>query len=151
MDLEGDGLAGLVDLFGALSREELRSAVAELAFRRGVDVDDAAVEAAIDDAVDGFYLVPLADRLAPGPAAFPTLPDGADDLPHIMDVERRSVDREAAAAAAEERFREVAARAVAEAGEDRLRELLDVSYELEAWGPVDVDDARDAIDRALPE
>jgi 8-oxo-dGTP pyrophosphatase MutT (NUDIX family) len=27
--------------------------------------------------------------------------------------------------------------------------LLDVSYDLEAWGPVDVSDARDAIDRAL--
>lgn len=151
MDLEGDGLAGLVDLFGALTREELLSAVEELAFRRGVEVEAAAVEDAVEDAVDRFYLVPLGERLTPGPAAFPTLPDGAEDLPHIMDVERRSVDREAAAAAAEKRFRTVAARAVDDAGEDRLEELLDVSYELEAWGPVDVGDARDAIDRALLE
>jgi hypothetical protein len=149
MDPSGDELAGVVDLFGALSREELLEALGELAFRRGESADADALSAAVDDAVDRFYLLPVDDVLVAGPAAFPTLPDGAEDLPHILDVDRRDVDRTAAAEAAEERFRTLAARAVEEAGDDRLRELLDVSYDLEAWGAVDVADARDAIDRTL--
>src|SRR6056297_2147587 len=136
MDLSGDELAGIVDLFGALSRPELRTALAELAFRWHEDVDDVVLDALVDDAVDRFYLLPVDDRIVAGPAAFPTLPDGAEDLPHILDVERRSVDREAAAAAAEQRYRTVAAGAVDSAEDERLHELLDVSYDLEAWGPV---------------
>jgi hypothetical protein len=34
---------------------------------------------------------------------------------------------------------------------ERLRDLLDVSYDLEAWGAADVGDARDTIDSALEE
>lgn len=151
MDLSGDELAGIVDLFGALSRAELRRALEELAFRWHEEVEAAALDALVDDGVEQFYLLPVDERLVAGPAAFPTLPDGADDLPHILDVERRSVDREAAAAAAEQRFRAVGAAAVESADADRLHELVDVSYDLEAWGPVDVSDVRDAIDRALDE
>jgi len=151
MELSGDELAGVVDLFGRLAREELLAALGELAFRRGADTGEPALDAAVDDAVERFYLVPVDDGLVAGPAAFPTLPAGAEDLPHILDVDRREVDRDAAASAAEERFRAVAGRAVDAGDDDRLRELLDVSYDLEAWGPVEVADARDAIDRALGE
>lgn len=151
MDLTGDELAGVVDLFGALAREELVSALGELAFRYGEDADDGTLAALVEDAVDRFFLVPVDDRLVAGPAAFPTLPEAAEDLPHILDVDRRTVDRTAAAEAAEQRFRTVTKEAVGDAGDDRLHELLDVSYDLEAWGSVDVGDARDAIDRALDE
>lgn len=149
MDLSGDELAGVVDLFGALSREELVSALEELAFRYGEATDPRALSARVDDAVDRFHLVPVDDRLVAGPAAFPTLPEAAEDLPHILDVDRRTVDRAAAAEAAEERFRAATATALDEEDEDYLVELLDVSYDLEAWGTVDLGDARDAIDRAL--
>jgi hypothetical protein len=149
MDPSGDELAGIVDLFGALDREELLEALVELAFRRGASADEDDLSAAVEDAVGRFHLLPVDGVLVAGPAAFPTLPDGAEDLPHILDVERRDVDRTVAAEAAEERFRRVAARTVEAADDDRLRELLDASYDLEAWGPVDVGDARDAIDRAL--
>lgn len=151
MDVSGDELAGIVDLFGALAREELVAALSELAFRRGVDADEDDLAATVDAAVDEFYLVPVDDRLVAGPAAFPTLPDRSEDLPHILDAEHRSVDRPAAARAAEARFRRAASTAVADGEDGRLRTLLDISYDLEAWGAVDVADARDAIDRALEE
>lgn len=148
MEVSHDELAGVVDLFGALTRGELREALSELAFRRGEEPP--AVDDAIGDALAGYYLVEFGDEslLAPGPAAFPTLPEGAGDLPHIMDVEPRTVDRQDLAAAAEKRFRARAARAAAEGDDDRIARLLDVSYDLEAWGPVSLDDARERLDDA---
>jgi len=145
MDLSGDELAGIVDLFGTLGRAELVEALSELAYRRGVEPPD---EATIDDAIDAYrlfaYRPPDCDdrRLLAGPAAFPTLPDGAEDLPHILDVERRSVDRAAAGEAARRRI----AAAAADDPDDPDRErLLDLTYDLEAWAPVDAGDLRDSL------
>lgn len=165
MDLTGDELAGVVDLFGALTREELREALAELAFKAGEDHDPAAFAEDVEDACRSYHLVavdpdavaePVAtgadgDVLVPGPIAFPTLPEGATDLPHILDVEERTVDREVAGRAAEERFRTDAAGAIEAEDDDRIAELLDVSYELEVWGPVDLASARGRLDDAAEE
>lgn len=149
MDPSGDELAGVVDLFGALSREELLEALAELAFRRGEPADEDALSAAVDDAVDRFHLLPVDDVLVAGPAAFPTLPDGAEDLPHILDADRRTLDRETLGLAVVERLRGEAARAVARGDDDRVRRLMDVSYDVETWAPVDVSDVRDRFDSSL--
>jgi hypothetical protein len=149
MEVTHDELAGVVDLFGALTRVELQEALSELAFKQAADPpEEAVVEAALaayalvayepDDADD--------EWLVAGPAAFPALPEGAEDLPHIMDVPERSVDREALAAAVEERFRTDAARAVADEDDERVARLLDVSYDLETWGPVNLGTARDRLD-----
>jgi hypothetical protein len=151
MDVSHDELAGVVDLFGALARAELAEALAELAFKRGADPPDDVVEAAltayalVEYEPDGDGGEPL---LVAGPAAFPALPDGAEDLPHIMDVPERAVDRERVASAVEERFRAEAARAAASEDADRIDHLLDVSYDLETWGPVDLGEARDRLDAA---
>jgi len=59
MEADPDVLAGVVDLFGALSREELRSAYADLAARSGDPFDADALEASVDRAVEGYYLVEL--------------------------------------------------------------------------------------------
>jgi len=147
-----DELAGVVDLFGALTRAELTEALSELAYRQGETVPDDAV----DEAIDAFALVTVErdddeDLLAPGPSAFPTLPEGAEDLPHILDVEARSVDRSVVGRAAERRLRADAARAVANDEPARAAELLDVSYDLEAWGGVELDDIRDRLDAARDE
>ena len=153
-----DDLAGIVDLFGALTREELDEALSELAYRRDEDVPDDAV----DEALEAFALVAFEDGeavepagdgedaalLAAGPAAFPTLPEGAEDLPHILDVESRDVDREAVGRAAEERLRAEAAQAVSSGDADRAAELLDVSYDLEAWAPVTLGAVRERLDAA---
>lgn len=148
-----DELAGIVDLFGALTREELEAACSELAYRRGEEPPEGTVE----EAIAAFALVPFepagnasddAKLLAPGPAAFPTMPDGAEDLPHILDVDDREVDRKAVARAAEERLRTEAAQAVTVGDTQRADELLDISYDIEAWGGVELDGIRDRLDAA---
>lgn len=158
MTFDGDELAGMVDPFGALARAELRRAATEVAFRRGETVDEAAVAAAIDDAVDAYRLVDapadavdtrLEAPLVVGPTAFPASPDGAEDLPHLLDADRRSVDRAAVGHAVVERLRGEAARAVDRGDEASVRRLLDVTYDVESWAPVDVSDVRERFDSAL--
>jgi hypothetical protein len=154
MDPTPDELAGVVDLFGALTRTELCEGLAELAFKRGEEYDPDAFEGNVDDALRSYHLAAVdADvgesLLVVGPAAFPELPDGATDLPHILDVSERDPDREAAGTATAQRFRQDAATAIADGDTDRIRALLDVSYELEAWGDVDLSAARERMDDAL--
>ena len=169
---DADELAGVVDLFGALTPAELTTALVELAYRQRGDVDEEGVtdaaKAAISQAVERYHLVayPTTDaaseddqsatpggdaeeRLTVGPVSFPTLPAEADDLPHILDYPTRSVSREDLAQAVEGRLRGDAARAVAAGDDDRVRELLDVTYDLEAWAPVDVSEVRLRLDDAL--
>lgn len=161
--VDGDDLAGIVDLFGALERERLLRALDELAFKRDVAAPD---EGVVDDAVASYHLVEHGGRLVAGPAAFPTLPEGAADLPHIMDAEARDPDPDAVGRTVEERFRSEAARALADvdadgsdgdesgadagadATDERIQGLLDVSYDVEAWGPVDLSDVRRRLDDA---
>lgn len=160
MELSGDELAGVVDLFGGLTRGELGRAVEELAFKRGADHDPAALDDAVADARASYHLVAVdaaageseataaadADLLVAGPVAFPTLPEGATDLPHILDVPEREVDRETAGEAAHEQLRTDAIAAAREGDSDRAAALLDVCYDLEAWAPVDTDEFRDRLD-----
>jgi hypothetical protein len=147
--LDADEVAGVVDLFGALTREEVCRALEELAFKRGDDPEEVDADAALDDAVESYHLVEVESdppTYAVGPVAFPTLPTGAEDLPHILDVETRPVDRESVARDVEERLRAETARAVAAEDEERIAHLLDVTYDLEAWAAVDVSGVRDRLD-----
>lgn len=151
-----DELAGVVDLFDAMTRDELADALAELAFKQGADVDRAALETAIESAVEEYVLVEYdpADGpplLAVGPVAFPALPPNAEDLPHILDVPDREVDRQALGEQVTERLLGDAAQAADAGDEERIHYLLDVSYDLEAWAPVDVSAARERLDAALEE
>jgi hypothetical protein len=158
-----DELAGVVDLFDALTREELADALAELAFKRGQDVDREAFNAEIAGALDDYYLVAYepaggvdgadeaeADELlVPGPVAFPTLSERAPDLPHILDVPERDVDRAALGAQVAARVREEASE-IAESGDaERAATLLDVTYDVETWASVDLSDARAQLDGVL--
>jgi len=155
MNRTRDELAGVVDLFGALSRAELTRALAELAFKRGQEVEEAALAAEIDDAVAEYYLVAVErdgeTLLAPGPVAFPTLAERASDLPHILDVERRSVDRAALGEAVATRLREESEAAVEADDADRAATLLDASYDVEAWAPVELDCVRATLTTCLDE
>jgi len=160
MSPSGDELAGVVDMFGALTRDQLRQALEEVAFRRGDELDDGDVSAAIDDAIEEYRLVACDPEdagastggeklLVAGPTAFPAVPEEGQDLPLIMDVGRREIDREAVGRAVQQRFRAETARAV-EAGDlERAETLLDVSYDVETWAPVDLTDVRDRLDDAL--
>ena len=165
LDVDGDALAGVVDLFGALTRPELERALEELAYKRGVEPPDSGV---VDRAVERYALVTYrrddgggraevergeddgnggAELLVPGPSAFPSLPPGAEDLPHILEVPTRSLDREAVGRAVERRFRADVARALASEDEALVGRLLDVSYDLDAWG-LDLTDLRTRLDDA---
>ncbi len=154
MTVDPDELAGIVDQFGALTPGELRRAVEEVAFREGESVDETAVGAAIDDAEARLALVAI-DRdgdelLVAGPGALPTLPSGADSLPHVLDAPERSVGRAAVAEAAETHLRSEAARAVGAGDRERVAALLDATYDLEAWAPdVDASGVRTRLDEAL--
>jgi hypothetical protein len=149
----GDELAGVVDLFGALTRAELERALDELAFKRGEAADRDTVGSAVDAAVADYYLAAVdrekATLLTPGPVAFPSLPHGAEDLPHILDIPDREVDQAALVETVERRLRADAARAVAAGDADRIERLVDVSYDLETWGATDVSDVRSRLDDAV--
>lgn len=144
-----DELAGIVDLFDALTREELRTALSELAYRRGDEFDPEVADAAIDAAVETYALVELDETLFAGPTAFPTLPANAEDLPHIMNVPERSVDRAALGEAVRKRIAAEADAAADDGDQERLATLLDVCYDVEAWAPVSLDETRAALDRRL--
>jgi hypothetical protein len=182
MAVSADELAGLVDLFGGLTRAELERALAELAARQGTpadadieaavrsyhliavdpgavldesaDVDvkrNAGAEADTDANVDGDDDTDGPDLLLVGPVAFPTLPPGAEDVPHVLDIPERTVDRAGAVDRVEERLRGDAARAVVAEDIHRIHHLLDVTYDLETWADADVADARTRLDAALEE
>lgn len=144
-----DELAGAADLFGGLTRAELRRGFEDLAARGGWELDDDAFDAAVADAIDAYYLVAVAhdgDRvLVPGPAALPTLPTGGEDLPHLLDVPTRDVDRDAVEVVVEERLRAEAAVAVDAADADAARHLLDVCFDAQAWADLDIADVRSAL------
>lgn len=173
MQPDPDELAGVADLFGALPREELRTAFADLAARSGAEFDPAELDAAVETAVEGYYLVaveaaavdgvqgagesesgaghdaPRDEFLASGPTALPRLPEGGEDLPHLLDVGERAVDRETLGQAAHARLRGDAARAVNDGDGERVATLLDVCYDLEAWAPVETAELREQLDDAL--
>jgi hypothetical protein len=203
MTTTGDELAGVVDLFGALTREELVDALTELAFKQGETVDRDAISAAIGTALADYVLVeyepakggesvndgrngsesgdssgngdsgsidsggnsdgddtsgssnasdsPEDAMLAVGPAAFPTLPPNAEDLPHILDIESRRVDRDRLVEQVRRRLEADAEAAVENNASERAAELHDISYDVEAWAGVAVDEVRASLSALLPQ
>lgn len=151
MDVSADELAGVLERFGGLTRGELSRAFAEAAARSGepepeIDPHLAAARrsfgvVALDRGDDTLYVA--------GPTAFPTLPEGGEDLRHILSVEPRDVDWTAAADALRERYDRALEGAIRAEDSDRLRELLDASYDVEAWAPIDLADERDRIEETL--
>ncbi|ELY60807.1 DUF7109 family protein [Natronolimnohabitans innermongolicus] len=162
MDATADELAGVVDLFGGLTRPELERALSEAAYRaNGQSLDEDALEAAIDDALESFALVrhdPGPDGadgaedtetlLVAGPTAFPSVPEHAEDVPHILDVDRRRLDRAALGETADDRFTSALEGAIDDGDDDRLAHLIDVSYDFEAWAPVDLATERERLEAA---
>ncbi|MDG5775846.1 hypothetical protein VB773_17520 [Haloarculaceae archaeon H-GB2-1] len=153
MDVTADELAGIVDLFDALTREELAQALSELAFKRREDVAAEAFDDDVEAALSSYHLVavPAAeeDFLVTGPSAFPSLPADAEDLPHILDVPERRVDHDRLARVVSERFEADVSSALAEDDTDRIKTLLEVSYDLPVWADVDVEASRARLDDAL--
>ena len=150
MQPTGDELAGIVDLFGALTHDELQRALVELAARTdGSTVDPDAVESSIDEARTAYALVEYpvdgTDGYVTGPAAFPEVPPHGEDLPHILDVPRRTIDREAVAGRIEARIDDAVAETVDAGDTERARELIDLSYDAEAWSLVELETQRETL------
>lgn len=140
LDLTPDELAGIVGLFGALTRTELRDACLEVAYKRSGERPTAAdIDAIIEDAIDEYRLVAREDagttHLVSGPTAFPTLPDFADELPHVLDIPDRDIDR-----------RPVALNLIQKLDALDLdpHETDQLSYEIESWANVDASVLREA-------
>lgn len=158
MDVSADEIAGVVDIFTAVTRAELGRGLSELAFKRGENCDPDAFESEIDAALSTYHLVAVEAKeagidvedavLVAGPVAFPELPSGATDLPHILDVGERTIERATAAEAAKRRFEREAATAVNDDDGTMVAALLDASYELEAWGNVDLAGVRSRLEAA---
>ncbi|MFC6951684.1 DUF7109 family protein [Halorubellus litoreus] len=162
--LSADELAGVLELFGALSESEFVRAVNEAAFRAGREVDDDALADRVNAAAESFHVVrvepdavPLVvpaldgDEAAyvPGPRAWPEEPEHGEDLPHILDVDARDVDREALAVRVRRQLRAAVERAAARGDAERLHDVVDVTYDVEAWADVDLADTRGLADGAL--
>ena len=148
MTLSPDAVAGVVDLFGELSPAELARAREELGYRLGEEIPETDVRAA----VRAYTLVPYERegdrRLAVGPTAFPVIPDGGEDLPHILDIESRAPARDALVAAALDRLHEESLLALRVGGGEECERLVDVSYDIEAWADVSLTPLRDRLDGA---
>ena len=154
MECTGDDLAGIVDLFGGLSRDTLATALVELAFKQGEDAEPSAFEADIEAALRKYELVELEPTgeetlLVAGPAAFPMLPEEAEDLHHILDAEQREIDRADAGTAAADKLHRDAVGAINAGDSAEMQRLIDLSYDIEAWAPVDLSETRDRLDDEL--
>jgi hypothetical protein len=148
-----DELAGVVDLFGGLTHDELVQAFRDLAARREGDFEPRRISESIEEARCKYYLVEFdhdgATLLVAGPTALPTLPAGGEDLPYLLSSEPRVVPRDTLARLVEERLRGEAARAVAADDGDRMNDLLDICYDADAWAPIDTSDIRERLAAAL--
>ncbi|GGN13938.1 DUF7109 family protein [Halarchaeum nitratireducens] len=171
MSLDSDELAGVCDLFGGLTREELAGAVADLAARRGDDHDRESHDRAVADAREAYALLEVdpaglgtldadASLLVPGPRAFPVTPEGGEDLPHLLDAPRRDVPSDAVETALRARLAADVA-ALDESGGDADGEdesgdeagieapdpavLIDVTYDAAALTGTDFTDVRERI------
>lgn len=149
MDPTPDELAGIADLFDGLTRAELREAVENVAARQGVAFDPAGLDERIETARREYCLLALEHEsmtvFVPGPAALPSLPNHAEDLPHMMDAPERTIDSGRPVSAARDRLRTDAERAVSEGDNERVAFLLEVCYDVEAWGRADVDSVRERL------
>ncbi len=141
-----DEVAGVVDLFGALTPKETANALSELSYRRGEDPPTNVT----DDAIESFKLIELeADGrrlIVPGPAAFPVLPEGGEDLPHILEVENRSIDHDVIEQAVSKRFRSAVESVITAGDRERANDLIEISYDIEAWGGPDLSSARPRLE-----
>jgi hypothetical protein len=158
LPIEADELAGAVDLFGALTRPELRQAISELCYRQGVDIAVDDLDAVIDDALSAFVLLaapgvtaePLDDvPIVAGPAAFPAHPEHAEDLPHILDIDPRNTERAVARDAAITQLQAAVDVVVEDGQPSEAARLLELCYDLESWGAVSLDTTRQRLQQLL--
>ena len=146
-----DELVGAVDLFGGLSREVLVGGFQYIGARMGDDVDIKVLNLRIDEAIEKYYLVEVADRglLVAGPSALPELPEGGEDLPHLILVGEREINREEVEKSVVKKIDKEIEIAISEKDRSRIESLLDVCYDFEIWAEVDAGGIRKKLEMAI--
>lgn len=150
--LTNDDIAGIAEMFGVISRKQLEQALIELSYRQGEELSETAAENAVQEALSSFALVAISHQpqeLTAGPAAYPTLPVGANDLPHMLEQDRQKPDPAVVREAANQRYREAVDEAIEASDTETLQDLLQLSYDIEAWAEITVDDVRSRIQDEL--
>ena len=148
MELSLDEIAGIVDIFGGLTNGELNTAMEEIAFRRDDSpVSQSWLDQKIEQATEEGILVRQESHDPPllcvGPVAFPVEPDGAEDLPYILDIPERTVDRESLA---NELLQNMEADISDTMSSNQRTAYIELSYDIETWSGVDTSQLRDALD-----
>lgn len=140
--ISNDELAGIVGMFGALTRSELKRAVTELTFKQtGERPGDQQIATMIKDALETWHLVTYETGesrfLLPGPAAFPTLPPLAEDLHMMLEIEARDIERTEIAEMLLDDLENAHAEGIS------MDTLTQLSYDIEAWADIDASSLRD--------
>ena len=148
MEHSPDALAGIAGMFGGLTRSDLQLASAEIEFKQhGSDPDVERIRRAIDDALLTYHLVEteIDDEtiLIPGPTAFPLIPAGGDDLPHILDAKVHEIDR---SVVGEQLLADLVETMHDELSDEAREQLNQLSYDLEAWASIDASPIRNMLD-----
>tara|TARA_B110000014_G_scaffold263296_1_gene259582 strand:+ start:1005 stop:1484 length:480 start_codon:yes stop_codon:yes gene_type:complete len=148
MDPTLDELAGAVDLFGGLSRMELVQGFEDISARMGDSVDIETLNGRIDEAVEKYYLVEMKsqDLLVVGPTALPELPEGGEDLPHLILVGEREINREEVEKSVVDRMDKEVEIVISRKDIDQMGRLLDVCYDLEIWAEINVEGIRKKLE-----
>ncbi|HII51652.1 MAG TPA: hypothetical protein HA321_01915, partial [Halobacteriales archaeon] len=77
------------------------------------------------------------------------LPEGGEDLPHLILVGEREINREELEKGVAERLGKEVEIAIFEKDRNQIESLLDVCYDLEMWAGVDVDGIRKKLERII--
>ena len=151
MDPTLDELAGAIDLFGGLSREELVRGFEDISARMGDHIDIEVLNLRIDEAIEKYYLVEMVSRelLVVGPAALPELPEGGEDLPHLILVGKREIDMGEVEKSVRERIGREVEIVISKKDRNQMESLLDVCYDLEMWVGMNVEDIRKKLEEKM--
>jgi hypothetical protein len=151
MKLTLDELAGAVDLFGGLTRDELIQGCEDICARSGEVIDFELMDEKIENAIEKYYLIELKERglLVIGPVALPKLPEGGEDLPHLIQVENRSIDKKEIEKVVFERIEEEIKNNSLEEDLESLEILLDICYDIEIWSSGGMEETRKVLERRI--
>ena len=151
MDPTLDQLAGAVDLFGGLTREELIQGFEDISARKGDILHTERLNMQIDEAIEKYYLVEIEEQelLVVGPAALPDLPDGGEYLPHLIRGDKREIDKMRIGRDVKDKISREIEKEIHKMDKGEVEQLLDVCYDLEMWNEIDVEDVRCELEEVL--
>ena len=84
-----------------------------------------------------------------GPAALPDLPDGGEDLPHLIRVDKREIDKMRIGRDVKDKISREIEKEIHKMDKGEVEQLLDVCYDLEMWNEIDVEDVRCELEEVL--